>query len=84
MAEPVIIEQYLEARFREYFRDATAINVHEACEDDEETVVFVILPSGTKLKFVCEPGSDDDCFEFCEDADPHGRIFTIPFPEAEC
>ena len=79
MAEPVIIEQYLEAEFLRYFPDAS-INVNEACEDDEETIVFVTLPSGPTIKFVCEPGSDDDWFEFCEDADPHGIIITIPFP----
>ncbi len=76
--EPVIIEQYLEARFLEYFPDAS-ISIIEADDDDETTTVIVSLPSGTQWKYVCEPGSDDDYFSFNEVSQGFSLI-TVPFP----
>lgn len=80
------IHKYLETRFREYFRDALDINVGQ---DDELTLVDVTLPNSLEiLHFVCEPGSDDDCFVFIDyrgqdhdDAIEPSQVITIPFPK---
>lgn len=73
------MKEYLQARFREYFKDAKAIDV-SFLDDQEKTVVDVTLAVSAgpmMLTFVCEAGSDDDCFIF-EDIND-GRIITVPF-----
>lgn len=73
-------KEYLEAQFRRYFRDATAVEAILATEDDETTTVLVTQGFNT-TKWVCEPGSDDDFFVFNEVTYGEAMI-TVPF-EAE-
>lgn len=78
------IREYLETRFREYFRDATFIAIQPSDEDCEATEVTITVPhpqlkDGFDYVFVCSPGSDDDFFLF-EEFDGQFPNLTIPFP----
>lgn len=71
--------EYIESRFREYFRDASAINA--SIDNDCETIdVRIIGPDDgngpTYLgHYVCEIGSDDDWYMF---TDSTMDIITLP------
>lgn len=71
--------EYIESRFREYFRDAADVTVD--IDNEFETIhVHVTLPTDTADHFrlrswVCEIGSDDDWYVF---TDSTGSIITLP------
>lgn len=69
--------EYIEARFREYFRDASAIAVE--LNDDETITVSILYANDPEhlltTNWLCEIGSDDDWYVF---ESLTGSIITLP------
>lgn len=72
--------EYLEAEFRRYFTDASAIVA--TFHDDETITVRVDYPGSEYVdEFHMEIGSDDDYFIF---TNANGATITVPFmPESD-